>query len=801
MTKIINEPKSILEPNDVIDPDFSSNALEVLKKRYLAKDENGKIIETPKEMLIRVATAVAEAETDEGTKHMWATVFYEMMANRVFIPNSPTIMNAGRRMGMLSACFVLPVEDNIDSIFDSIKATALVQKAGGGTGFSFNDLRPNGSIVKSSGGTTAGPLSFIDVFSEATSAIQQGAFRRGANMGILKIDHPDIIEFIKAKEDLSRWQNYNVSISMTDDWMDALKEDPLNVHEVYHSEWGCGELWQKIDGDTGELTVKAFKSTEEISYGWKHWTLEDTWALICQRAWSTGEPGLFFKDKANAKNVLLDSCGPIEATNPCGEQPLHPYDSCTLGSINLSKFHSPNEESDFDWDSLKSTVESAVRFLDNVVEVNNYPLPEIMEMSKGTSRRIGLGVMGWADLLFAMKIPYNSGEARAFAERIQDFITVHAEKCSEEIAHEKGNFGGWKSSTYGKADRPMRNAFHTTVAPTGTISIIADCSGGIEPLYALSFKREVMPDSSGHFTVMEEHNPYWKEAVSKTTISNGIKTSLLEYAVNHGSIQDFETNDSEVEELKKLFITAHDIVPNDHIDMQAAWQRKVSTSISKTINLSKDSSSKDVQNAYMRAYDGGCVGITVYRDGCREGKNGMKQPMKVATTKIEKPENIAVSFDYNDDMLPAVRTKIKTQFGNLHVNIVRDKNNDKEIEIFAQLGKAGDLIAADIEAICRISSRLLHLGGTLNDVIDQLEYIGTTHIMPSEHGKITSMPDALAKCLKKYVNHKKHIDLKKVTNGKERTESEYGVACPSCGVKLSFQEGCMKCQGCGYSAC
>ena len=800
MTKIIEESKAILNLDDLIDPVFSSNATEVLKKRYLAKDEEGQLIETPKEMLVRVAIAVAKAEEDPGTKHMWARIFYEMMADGVFIPNSPTLMNAGRRMGMLSACFVLPVEDNIDSIFNSVKATALVQKAGGGTGFSFNDLRPNGSIVKSSGGTTAGPLSFIDVFSQATTAIQQGAFRRGANMGILKIDHPDIIDFIKAKEDLSRWQNYNVSISVTDEWMKALKKDPLDLHEVYHSAWGCGELWQKTDRETGELTVRSFKPSEEIGFGWRHWTLGDTWNLICERAWSTGEPGLFFRDKANVKNVLLDSCGPIEATNPCGEQPLHPYDSCTLGSINLSKFHV--EDKELDWSSLESTVESAVRFLDNVVEVNNYPLPEISKMSKDTSRRIGLGVMGWADLLFAMEIPYNSETARNLADRIQDFITTTAEHYSESLAHEKGTFGAWKTSSYGKAQRSMRNAFHTTVAPTGTISIIANCSGGIEPLYALSFKREVMSDSDGYFTVMEEHNPYWKEAVAKADISNGMQSALLKHAIQHGSIQDFDSNDLEVEKLKKLFVTSHDVSPNDHIDMQASWQRRVSTSVSKTINLSKSSKVQDVKDAYMRAYDKDCVGITVYRDGCREGKSGMKQPMKIPLKEeSKKAENVSISYNYNDEMLPATRTRIKTQFGNLHVTIVRDTQNDKEIEVFAQLGKAGDLIAADIEAICRLSSKLLRLGCTLDDVIDQLEYIGTTHIMPSEYGKITSMPDALAKAMKKYNNHKKDVDLKRVTNGKERTESEYGVACPSCGAKLSFQEGCMKCQGCGYSAC
>lgn len=801
----------LLVKEELLDPTFSDNAMVVLKNRYLAKDDAGKIVEDSKDMLIRVAITMGDAETTPELKKEWSKKFYDIMATREFIPNSPTLMNAGRSMGMLSACFVLPVEDNIGSIFNSIQSTALVQKAGGGTGFNFSNLRPKGSIVKSSGGTTSGPLSFIDVFSQATTAIQQGAFRRGANMGMLRVDHPDVIDFIKAKADLTRWQNYNVSVVMPDKWMEKLVTDPLSAHTVHHEEWGAGQLWQRTDPETGETEVRAFLTdevAESVDESWKHWTVGETWNLICERAWQTGEPGLFFVDAANRRNPIKDVCGRIVSTNPCGEIPLHEYDSCNLGSIDLSKFYD-KDSNNIDLTSLGEVVDVAVRFLDNVIEANNYPIPEIAKMSRDTTRRIGLGVMGWADLLFRMGLPYGSEESLKLAENIQAFISTRAAKTSEALGIEKGNFGAWKDSDYGKINRPMRNSFHTTVAPTGTISIIADCSGGIEPLYALAFKREVMPDDSGVFEVMEEHNKFWKEAVDNLDTTEDTKKDLLEHALDHGSVCTFKyalpADDAQgIEKLKSVFVTAHDIRPDQHVDMQIAWQKNIDSSISKTINLPRESRVEDVKRAYLRAYAGDCTGITVYRDGCRENVAGMKQPMKSLKDHSEveeiKEEVSEVTKDtaYSSDILPAYRTKIRTQFGNLHVIVVKDEKDEKEIEIFAQLGKAGDLIAADIEAICRVSSKLLRCGGNLGDVIEQLEHIGTTHVMPSEHGKICSMPDALAKALKKYLNRGTDVSSSK---GKDTTESEYGVACPSCGSKLTFQEGCKKCNACGYSAC
>jgi ribonucleoside-diphosphate reductase alpha chain len=747
---------------------------------------------------------------------------------------------------MLSACFVLPVEDDLNEIFNSVHATAMVQRAGGGTGFNFSALRPSNSIVKSSGGTTAGPLSFIDVFSQTTNTIQQGAFRRGANMGMMNVDHPDIIEFIKAKEDLNRWQNYNISIVMTNHFMDSLHASRNIAHRVEHKEWGIGELRVNKNGD-----IKAFKVVDQYDKvqekpdekEWRYWTVGETWDLICKRAWSTGEPGLFFVD-VNEKTNPIKALGKIEATNPCGEQPLHPYDSCNLGSINLSKFL---ERKEFDTKKFSYVVDIAVRFLDNVIEVNKYPIPEIEKMSKLT-RRIGLGVMGFADLLFSLNVAYDSEEARAIARTIGDKLMHYADLASEKIAKEKGPFGAWeKSSFYPK--RMMRNAFRTTVAPTGTISIIADCSCGIEPIFALAFKRTVMPDAHGVFKEMHEVNKYWQAAIyagKQEANSNGDAdwsdelADLFQYSIDHGSIGNWNQNDHVYYgKLKSVFVTAHEIAPADHVRMQAAWQENIDTSISKTINLSHDATVEDVKEAYELAYKLGCKGITVYRDGCRNNVAGMKQPMSVSpkleakaltvdsngSVKIKdvfvnkttvadyiypadfknKEETVAIVTVKEEekvvtDVYPAFRTQIKTQFGNLHVQVVLDEQGQSEREIFAQLGKAGDLIAADLEGICRLASMALKNGASIQSVIEQLEGIGTTHIMPTGDGKIVSMPDALAKALKKYAAARSLSKTK--TSKKDTVESNYGVKCPACGIgTLAFQEGCKKCHSCGFSAC
>lgn len=811
----LNSEANILK--NLPEPKVSENALKVLKDRYLAKNNLGQIVENPKEMYWRVAKAIAAVEKPE-IRNSWTIIFYNMMSQNIFLPNSPTLMNAGRRLGMLSACFVLPVNDDLDDIFDSVKATALVQRAGGGTGFNFSNLRPSGSIVKSSGGTTAGPLSFIDVFSQATNTIQQGAFRRGANMGILNVDHPDIISFIKAKSDLKRWQNYNISVAVTSAFMDAVGSTPMQHHAVQHPEWGTGHLYK--NDATGE--VVAFTSNKSNPTGFSKWTVGDTWKLICTRAWETGEPGLFFIEQAN-KNNPVAHLGKIEATNPCGEQPLHAYDSCNLGSINLAKFFKPTKNctsgiNAFDSDSFKSIVSYAVRFLDNVIDANNYPLLEIEEMSKKT-RRIGLGVMGFADLLFKMKIPYNSNEAYKLAREIGLQLSNYAYEASHLLALEKGCFKAWEKSSY--QNTSMRNAFRTTVAPTGTISIIADCSSGIEPLFALSFKRTVMPDDKGNFKEMWETNKEFLEAIGLLDVPS-TRDRLLNHVKAHGTIANYTPcagdRGVEVHNIQDIFLTSHDIDPISHVKMQEAWQKYIDTAISKTINLPHDADVKVVMDSYWEAYLGNLKGITVYRDGCRNNVAGMKQPMSVEKQEpkdgnqksSEKVNSVAMeplssnnvrsinTLRNNNKYRLARRTQVRSQFGNIHVFITYG-DSGKPTEIFAQLGKAGDLISADTEAICRLASKLLSSGTTIEEVLTQLEGIGSVNAYLGPSGRISSLPEAIAMGIRQIIGDEEE-ENSTITNS-DKTTTLMRVKCPECSGILSFQEGCQKCASCGYSAC
>jgi ribonucleoside-diphosphate reductase alpha chain len=787
-----------LEADNLTDPVITENAKKVLENRYLDRDDEGKIIETPKGMFIRVAKAIAGAEETEEKQKYYAREFYDMMAELKFLPNSPCLMNAGRRLGMLSACFVLPVEDDLESILSTQKTLALVQRAGGGTGFSFNSLRPSDSIVGSSGGTTEGPLSFIGMYSGTTKAIQQGAFRRGANMGILGVRHPDVIKWITAKEDLTQLQNYNISIAMTDEFMEELEIHPNHQHTVSHDKWGNGNLWYNTMSDSFKAVKDSEGPPENGDTAWRWWTVQNTWDLICKRAHTTGEPGLFFIDEANRNNPIAN-LGKIESTNPCGEIPLHPYDACNLGSINLSKFY--DVAGYVDWEELAQTVMTATRFLDNTVDVSVFPVPEITDMTQKT-RRIGLGVMGWADLLFMCSIPYDSKRARDLADEIQHYIDKVAEKTSSELGAEKGNFGAWDGSLYGPGNssthgygKPMRNSYRTTAAPTGTISIIANCSGGIEPLFALCFKRQVMPDSQGKFKTMYQTNDHFSKAlfdVPTSLLTVDQSNTIQNHVEEHGSLEGIKGLNVP-DNLKKIFVTSQQISMEDHVDMQIAWQKHVDSAISKTINLSHDAPLEEVSKAYWRAYYGKCKGITVYRDGCRDNVAGMKQPMSTGKTveKQESEEAVCpiVGFDH------AYKTSMKTQWGSLHVTIVVDDAGDP-IEFFAQLGKAGDTIAADLEAICRFGSLALRKGASLKEVIDQAALIGSVDIMPSEHGKITSLPDALSKVLNKFL-------AKETKTAAEPIARSYGLVCPAegCSGKLYMTEGCKRCTSCEYSAC
>jgi len=769
---------------------ISANAEKVLKERYLKKDQNGQTIETPADLFLRVAKSIAGNEkTFSNSSENIADLekqFFNLMAEGWFMPNSPTLMNAGREMGMLSACFVLPVGDSIDEIFTSVRNTALIQKAGGGTGFSFSRLRPMGDTVNSSGTTTSGPIPFIKVFSEATNAIQQGAFRRGANMGMMRIDHPDIISFIKIKENLRELTNFNLSVSVTDKFMNDLQEDP-EQHHIF------------INPRTQQKTI-VLKDDQTP------WQVKEIFDLITTHAWKTGEPGLIFIDQINANNPVKH-IGEIEATNPCGEQPLLPYESCNLGSINLCKFIKRTKDGNyFDFEKFRDIIVLSTRFLDNVIDVNQYPIHEIAEMSRG-NRKIGLGVMGFADALFSLGIPYNSNEGLAFGQKIMKFLTDESHLASMQLAEERGVFPNWEGSTWQKKGIKIRNACTTTVAPTGTISIIANCSGGIEPVFNLAYQRTILNNQK-----MIEINEIFKAELE----SNGLYSQeLMEEVFEKGSLQEIKEVSPE---LKKIFVTARDISPVDHIRMQAAFQEFCDSSISKTINLPSEANAEQVKEAFLLAYQLKCKGITVYRDGCR---NNQPMSLKPKTITQEKPSKITSENDYVlpvvlPDIMTAIRVRQITPFGNMHIKIVYDFKTDREREVFAQLGKGGELASSDLEAICRMISMYLRVNGRLIDAIKQLDGIGTSLTIPTKEGRIMSLADGLAKGLKKYLAAKKELGINNLILGLptlETTESPsqqessrkqkniFGIKCPECAQEISFEEGCSKCHSCGYSQC
>ena len=556
------------------------NAIVILAARYLRRDENRNIVETTNQLFRRVAKAIASADklygkTDEEVAQTEET-FYQKMTLFEFLPNSPTLMNAGTGLGQLSACFVIPVEDSMESIFNALKCAALVHKTGGGTGFSFSKLRPQNDVVKSTGGVASGPLSFISVFDAATNVIKQGGKRRGANMGILRVDHPDILDFIVIKENEGRLNNFNISVALTDKFMDAVKND---------------KEYELINPRNGKV-VETLRARV-------------IWNLIAMMAWKNGEPGIIFIDKVNRQNPT-PHVGAIEATNPCGEQPLLPFESCNLGSINLSNIVSNGR---IDWKMLRETVRMAVHFLDNVIDVNRYPLEEIGKMTKG-NRKIGLGVMGFADMLIQMGVPYNSQKALTIAKNVMKFIRDEGVKMSVELAKERGsfpNFSGtvWESSGY----EMIRNATITTVAPTGTISEIAGCSGGIEPLFSVSYVRNVAESLGQTLKVI---NPYFE----RIAIQQGIYSDELIKKISK------TTSTSHMEEIpekiRKVFVTAHDLTPDWHVRMQAAFQKYTQNAVSKTVNFPNSATPNDIEEVFWLAYELGCKGVTVYRDGSRE---------------------------------------------------------------------------------------------------------------------------------------------------------------------------------------
>ena len=796
-------------------PDLTQNAVTVLERRYLKKDpDTGEVIETPAQLFWRVASHVAKAELAYAPGNYEramavATEFYDLMATRMFMPNSPCLMNAGREMGMLSACFVLPVEDSIEGIFEAIKATALIQKAGGGTGFSFSRLRPKGDLVASSGGTTEGPMSFIQVFSKATDAIQQGAFRRGANMGMMRVDHPDIHTFITFKDDRSRLTNYNISVAVTDKFLDDLRNNPESIHEVQNPR-------------SGEWTQLEKEGTEG-----EYWRVGELWDMIIEHAHGSGEPGVIFIDRINQQNPIKN-VGTIEATNPCGEQPLHAWDSCNLGSVNLGNLvKGDGPDATFDWAAYKSIIHSTTRFLDNVIEVNRYPLPQIDNMSK-TTRRIGLGVMGFADALYKMGIGYNTPEGTAFGEEVMRVLDDESHLASEMLAEERGCFPAWEGSDWEAQGRKMRNSYTTTVAPTGTISIIANCSGGIEPMFSLAFNRQVMKDNEGKPTIMREVNYVFEE---KAKEAGCFSDEMVDTIIEEGTVAHM---DEIPDEMKSVFVTAHDITPYWHMKMQAAFQRHCDASISKTINFPNSATPEDVREIYEMAIDEGVKGVTVYRDGCREMQPMALKDSGKETEKTEEPTATEMTTEVTatgtqvlapeklPEIMPSVRIRQSTPFGNMHVQVSFDPSNGAPREVFAQLGKGGDVANSDLEAICRMLSLWLRSNGSLEMAMDQLNGIGSSLSVPTKDGRIMSLADGLACALQKYIDsranfgHEGAMDWSGETTTKTeatpqsggggstsapRNVANYKIKCPQCSAKLAFEEGCVKCYSCGFSQC
>ena len=747
--------------------ELSKTAEVVLQKRYLLKDEEGNVIETPEQMLRRVANAIAKAEENYGNEvKKYAKLFYDMMDKQLFMPNSPTLMNAGTELSQLSACFVIPVEDSIDGIFKALWDMAKVQKSGGGTGFSFSRLRPKGDIVKSTMGVASGPISFMKIFDAATEQIKQGGKRRGANMGVLNVHHPDIEEFITAKWEEGVLRNFNISVAVTDKFFEALKKD---------------EEYDLINPRTGKV-VKRVPARKIFN-------------LIVEGAWRNGEPGMVFIDEINRHNPT-PHVGKIEATNPCGEQPLLPYESCNLGSINVSKFIKNGE---IDWEWLKEIVWLCVRFLDDVIDMNKYPLKEIEKNTKA-NRKIGLGVMGWADLLFKLKIPYDSDEAIKLAEKLMSFIQSESHKASQALAEERGVFPNWKGSVWEKRGIKMRNATTTTIAPTGTISIIANCSSGIEPIYALAFKRMNILDGEEFFEI----NPIFEDALKQLNLYND---EMLERIAESGSIQEIHEIP---EEIRRIFKCALDIDAEWHVRMQAAFQKYTDNAVSKTINMPNSATRKDVEKAFMLAYELKCKGLTVYRDGSRE-EQVLKVKKKEEKEKRWPKKPIGYIEPRPRPKITAGRTiETRTGCGALYVTINEDEYGIAEV--FVQLGKSGGCAASQTEAIGRLLSIALRSWVNPEALIRQLKGIRCPSIGFDEGEIITSCADGVAKVLEKYLKgeyKKTKVDLqgiKPLTEFTGEVKEEHktkliGGVCPECGNILEYGEGCMTCKMCGFTKC
>jgi len=849
---------------------LSANARTVLDKRYLVKDKSGKSVEKPEDMFWRVATVVAEADrrygASDGAVQAVAEEFYFLMTQRRFEPNSPTLMNAGRPLGQLSACFVLPVDDALSNgqsgIYDTLRSMALIHQSGGGTGFSFSRLRAKGAMVRSTTGVASGPISFMELYDASTDAVKQGGTRRGANMGILRVDHPDVLDFIASKEDLTKITNFNISVGITTKFMDAVKAD------------GSYDL---LDPITGQVMGQA--------------RARDVWDKMILGAWRTGEPGVFFIDEANRYNPV-PHLGAYEATNPCGEQPLLAYDVCNLGSVNVGYYVSNGQ---VDWDAMRRDIALSTHFLDNIIDVNKYPLPEIDSLSKRI-RRIGLGVMGFADMLVRLGIPYDSAEGVEMGRRVMEFLDVEGKKESERLANERGAFPEWARSIFGpdatcardergERIRPMqllRNCNVTTVAPTGTISIIAGCSSGLEPLFAVAFMRNqagvMMPDVNEDFVAIAKAEGWYSDELMERIAKTG--------TVKHADVPL---------KWQAVFNTANNIAPVYHIQMQAAFQDHCDSAISKTTNFGYAATQDDVRAIYEMAYDMKCKGVTVYRDGSRDNQvlsTGATQDAAAkrddakaagapdapkadkATTdaaaalkrelgelqgtmaelqnELDRTKKALFSAEAENasrrgkrsrpEVMRGTTIRKETPLGVMFVNITEDEKG-QPFEVFLNLGKAGGSAMADAEAIGRLVSLALRSGISLQEIHRQLRGISSDRAVGLGPNKVLSLPDAVGIALEQWWRDKQGVQTDllaggaqagmptpvspmmppmltpvggvpltrpPMTNGAEQLQPiEFGSGggevfmgtCPDCGSQLEFAEGCVKCHVCGFSEC
>ena len=761
--------------------ELTENASVVLERRYLSKDREGQVVEDTDGLFRRVAHNLSQAELNYGASEAQRQAVedecYQVMRHLEVLPNSPTLMNAGRELQQLSACFVLPVSDSLESIFDEVKQTALIHKSGGGTGFSFSRLRPEGDIVGSTGGVASGPVSFIRAFDTATDVVKQGGTRRGANMGILDVCHPDILKFIKSKEDGRQLNNFNISVAVTEDFMKKANE---------------GQDYDLVNPRTGNVTGQL--------------NAKYVFDLMTEMAWKTGDPGLIFLDRINRDNPN-PQLGAIESTNPCGEQPLLPYESCNLASINLARMVTyADGDVTIDWERLDQVVDVTVHMLDNVIDMNNYPIPQIAEMSRKT-RRIGLGVMGFADLLVQLGVRYDSEEGLHVAQEVMSRVQEGTHRASAALAETRGVFPAWDGSIYSRDGRKMRNSAPTTIAPTGTISIIAGASSGIEPLFALSYVRNVMDN-----TRLVEGYSYF-EAVAKH--EGFYSAELMEQLAEKGSLSRLVGMDVP-QWVKEVFRTSHDIDPEWHVRMQGAIQKYTDNSVSKTINFPHSAKVEDVAEAYMLAYELGLKGITVYRDGSKAGQ--VLSTGETGRDASELGEVMAEPQDSEDYLVPrerprtthGVTERVRTGHGNMYVTINFDEAG-KPFEVFGTLGKAGGCDSAQLEAISRLVSLALRSGIDPKNVIEQLR--GITCCPAWDSGTLVrSSPDAVALAIERSISESGAGETAKQPQGAVQMELLNRTAsngnghtparkCPDCNTPMIYQEGCLMCVSCGWNKC